>query len=173
MSESNLNTVIFVREYEEHAPQLLNYLTRTANGNEADGHDLLQETMLKAWKARSNFKGKCSVKSWLFTIGINHFREKIRRKKLVHFSAELPEVIAPERSTPESYYQHDLRTRIDEEISQLPADQQEVFNLIRNIGMSYKEAAAELGITVDTVRMRLHRANTRLAYRLQDLKDYI
>lgn len=173
MNTQVLNTTIFVREYEEHSPALYNYMFRATGGNEHEADDLVQEAFLRAWKSKSGFEGKSSIKSWFFTIGINIFREKIRRKKLVRYVDEVPEVSVEEQTPIKEVEQSDLRSRITEEIDKLPQEQKDVFNLIRVQGYSYSEAAEELDSTVCAVRMRLHRANETLSKAMQDLKEVV
>ncbi len=163
----------FINACNEHGEILANYLVRSCDGNSDQALDLLQEVFLRAWKGRESFRGDCSLKSWFFTIAINVFREKIRRKKLVRFVAEIPDVQGRAQCPLASSIANEVQTRINEEFANLPKDQQEVFDLIRNHGMSYKEVANELNLTVSSVRMRLHRANVALVAGLQDMKEVL
>src|SRR3546814_18462988 len=65
---------------------------RSLTGNADLANDLVQETMLKAWKARAQYiPGPSSMKSWAFVIMRNCFLSQMRRKK---FTADSDEIAA-------------------------------------------------------------------------------
>ncbi len=174
--EEQLSTGVFVREYETHSGQIYGYLLKATGGREAEANDIAQEAFMRAWKSKAEFEGRSSVKSWFFTIAVNLFREKIRRKKLVRYVDEVPESVRETTAVQRMARDEQkllLKKRIDEELDNLPAEYREVFVLIRSEGYSYAEAAEKLGVTVNTVRMRLHRANDKLAQALKDLKELV
>ncbi|MCP2322949.1 RNA polymerase sigma-70 factor (ECF subfamily) [Hamadaea flava] len=58
--------------YDDHRRELHAHCYRLA-GNVADADDLVQETFLRAWKARDAFEGRASVRTWLYRIATNVF----------------------------------------------------------------------------------------------------
>jgi RNA polymerase sigma-70 factor (TIGR02960 family) len=63
--------------YDEHRRELHAHCYRLA-GNVADADDLVQETYLRAWRARDRFIGRSSVRTWLYRIATNVFLDGVK-----------------------------------------------------------------------------------------------
>lgn len=63
--------------YEDHRRDLHAHCYRLA-GNVADADDLVQETYLRAWRARDRFEGRSSARTWLYRIATNAFLDSSR-----------------------------------------------------------------------------------------------
>src|SRR6478672_9135239 len=66
--------------FSEHRRELHVHCYRLA-GNVADADDLVQETFLRAWRARSRFEGRASARTWLYRIATNVFLDSRRRPR--------------------------------------------------------------------------------------------
>ncbi|HMO75234.1 MAG TPA: sigma-70 family RNA polymerase sigma factor [Sphingopyxis sp.] len=134
---------------------------RSLCGNADLADDLVQETMLKAWKARAQYiPGPSSMKSWAFVILRNCFLSQMRRKK---FTADYDE-IAAERLLVAPDDQDDSLHLADVQraLMLLPVDQREALVLIGAGQLSYEEAAAICGCAVGTMKSRVSRARSAL-----------
>jgi RNA polymerase sigma-70 factor (ECF subfamily) len=69
------------RAFDEHRRELHVHCYRLA-GNVADADDLVQETFLRAWRARDRFEGRASARTWLYRIATNVFLDS--RKAASH-----------------------------------------------------------------------------------------
>lgn len=134
---------------------------RSLTGNADLADDLVQETMMKAWKARHQYiPGPASMKSWAFVILRNCFLSQMRRKK---FTADYDE-LAAERLLVAPDDQDDSLHLADVQraLLMLPVDQREALVLIGAGGLSYEEGAAICSCAVGTMKSRVSRARTAL-----------
>lgn len=155
-----LDDATFKRELAAMLPHLRAF-GRSLCGNADLADDLVQETMLKAWKAREQYiPGPSSMKSWAFVILRNCFLSQMRRKK---FTADYDE-LAAERLLVAPDDQDDSLHLADVQrgLLLLPVDQREALVLIGAGQLSYEEAAAICGCAVGTMKSRVSRARTAL-----------
>jgi RNA polymerase sigma-70 factor, ECF subfamily len=133
------------------------------NSDRAD--DLVQETILKAWKNQHRYEPGTKLVAWLFTILRNLFFSEYRRRREVQDSDGIH--ASQLKSAPEQIHHaemHDLQVALQK----LPPDQREALLLVGAEGLSYEETAAITGVAVGTVKSRVNRARGRLA----DLMGY-
>jgi RNA polymerase sigma-70 factor (ECF subfamily) len=136
-------------------------------GNEEDAGDVAQESLISMARSLRDFRGDSSVSSWLYTIARRFCIKKRRRSKFAparEESLDAPGIDAaqhladpapsPEQTAANRELQHALTRAIDG----LEPPQREVL-LLRDVeGLSAPEVAKVLGISVDAVKSRLHRA---------------
>lgn len=155
-----LDDASFKRELAAMLPHLRAF-GRSLCGNADLADDLVQETMMKAWKAREQYvPGPSTMKSWAFVILRNCFLSQMRRKK---FTADYDE-LAAERLLVAPDDQDDSLHLADVQraLMILPVDQREALVLIGAGGLSYDEAAGICGCAVGTMKSRVSRARTAL-----------
>ena len=155
-----LDDASFKRELAAMLPHLRAF-GRSLTGNADLADDLVQETMMKAWKARASYiPGPSSMKSWAFVILRNCFLSQMRRKK---FTAEYDE-LAAERLLVAPDDQDDSLHLADVQraLLLLPVDQREALVLIGAGQLSYEEGAEICGCAVGTMKSRVSRARTAL-----------
>lgn len=129
-------------------------------GNADYADDLVQETLIKAWKNRSSFAEGSNLKAWLFTILRNTFLSDRRKRK---FEVEDPEgILAGKLSTHGAQSGHMDFLDFAEAFEKLPDDQREALVLIGAEGFSYEEAALMCGCAVGTIKSRVNRARNKL-----------
>lgn len=148
----------------------------------ADAQDLVQEALMKAYKAYGNFESGTNLKAWLFRIltnsYINIYRYKKRRPREVDFDDDdtmflyhklRGSTAADVTQSPEEDF---LKTITDSDISEalndLPEQYKEVVLLADVEGLSYAEIAEMLEIPSGTVMSRLHRGRKALQKALWD-----
>jgi RNA polymerase sigma-70 factor (ECF subfamily) len=134
--------------------------------NRDRAEDLIQETILKAWKYQKRFQEGTNLRSWLYIIMRNIFISDCRRRRHEaedpHGDRERVLSIAPEQH---GYLDLvDLRRALDE----LPVDQREALMFVVAADLSYDETAKILGCPIGTVKSRVNRARLKLAQLLQD-----
>ena len=155
-----LDDASFKQELAAMLPHLRAF-GRSLTGNADLADDLVQETMLKAWKARGQYvPGPASMKSWAFVILRNCFLSQMRRKK---FTAEYDEqaaerlLVAPDDQG-DSLHLADVQRAL----LMLPVDQREALVLIGAGQLSYEEGAAICDCAVGTMKSRVSRARAAL-----------
>lgn len=133
---------------------------RSLCGNADMADDLVQETMLKAWKARGQYQPGTSMKSWAFVILRNSFLSQMRRNK---FHGEYDELIAERVLVHKDEQSDHLHLGdLQRALLQLPLQQREALILIGAGGMTYEDAAAVCDCAVGTMKSRVSRARTAL-----------
>lgn len=123
--------------------------------------DLVQDTILRAFKALDQFQPGTNLKAWLFTILRNQFYEQMRRaRRETAVMAEFAEVAAP--VTPPQHARSEVAD-LQVLIFRLPPLLREALILIGAQGLSHEEAAAICAVPVGTMKARLSRARAQLA----------
>jgi len=145
-------------------------------GNEADSLDAVQEGFIKALTHLQSFQGRSSFKTWLLRVVSNAAldlgRQRGRRdmRSLGPAEVERGPVVADEATR--GLERADLRHLLDQALAALPEAQRQTFVLHADGGLSYREVAETLGISIGTVMSRLFYARQKLrAFLGQRLED--
>jgi RNA polymerase sigma-70 factor, ECF subfamily len=137
-------------------------LARWLSRSPADADDIVQDAMLRAFRAFDGARTE-TVKPWLLAIVRNCFREHARRGRRIEPLGEWAESLpcdAPDAE--ESAAWSAERRRLDEVLARLPADFREVVILREMEDMSYRQIAEVTGAPIGTVMSRLARARALL-----------
>jgi RNA polymerase sigma-70 factor, ECF subfamily len=145
--------------------------------NEADAEDVAQESFLKAFRSLKSFRGDAKFSTWLISIALNEARSRLRRNNAITMESldELPDgeghvvpaLLRDWKEIPsESLERQEVRSMLQEAIIGLPLIYREVFLLRAYEEFSVAEAAQSLGITIASVKVRLHRARLLLQKKL-------
>jgi len=137
--------------------------------HEADADEVMQDTLLAITKNLSSFEGRSSLTSWVFTLARTACSRRRRgQKNQPHVSDEdAPEPIAHEPNPEEAAANRQLADRVTAAIDSLSAEQREVLQLRDVEGLSGDETAAALGVSLDAMKSRLHRARAALERKLR------
>ncbi len=164
--------------FEREALVHLDVLYRVAlrlSGNPSDADDLVQETMLKAYRAWDQYEKGTNAKAWLLTIlrhaFINEYRRRTRHPETVDLDKIEPYAVFPEVQDEDpqgAFFDRIVDDEVLRAIDQLPVAFRETLVLSDVEGMSYQEIAGILGIPVGTVKSRLFRARQLLQGKLYD-----
>jgi RNA polymerase sigma-70 factor (ECF subfamily) len=128
------------------------------NGSDAD--DLVQDTLIKAWRHRDKFETGTNLRAWLFTILRNtYYTAVVRRRREVR--DEDDQHARSLTSAPTQEWGLALRS-LQEALNQLPHEHREALILVGAAGLSYEEAADICGCALGTIKSRVNRARTRL-----------
>lgn len=159
-------TELFARHY----PTSL----RVARGilrSDDESQDAVQAAYFSAFQHLQNFRGDACFKTWIMRIVVNcclmQLREARRRATWVHLDdlggAQGPDIAVSPAPTPEkSTWCGEISSAFSEAVSRLPEHLREVYTLHFVSGMSLKEVAAHLGLTLPAAKTRLFRARTRV-----------
>ena len=164
----------FEREALVHLDALYRVALRlTANPSDAD--DLVQETMLKAYRAWDQYEKGTNAKGWLLTIlrhaFINEYRRRTRHPENVDLDTIEPFAVFGEIQDDDpqgAFFDKIVDDEVLKAIDQLPETFRETLVLSDVEGMSYQEIAKILEIPVGTVKSRLFRARQALQGKLYD-----
>lgn len=147
-----------------------------------DAEEVAQDIFIKAYRSLPNFRGDSKFSTWLYTIVNTTCITFLRKKKLdVHsLDDEKHFEVADNIDSGMRANQVEQKSRatmVSSAISLLSPDDAEVITLFYKAEQSLDEIATVLGIEVNTAKVRLHRARTRLKEKMQlhfseEVKDF-
>lgn len=159
---------------EDHADFVYNVAYRMM-GNAEDAEDVAQEAFISAYRARDRFRGESKVTTWLYRITTNAALMRLRKEKRARSLTRtgLDDMEIPSwGETPEgSAVTSELGEKIREGIAMLQPDLRAAVVLRDVSGLSNSEAADTLGITISSLKSRLHRGRILLRKHLSDYID--
>ena len=151
-----------VQRYQKPIYNLMFRLT----GSYADSLDLAQETFIKAYETLHRFRKGSRFFPWLYSIGLNHGRNFLRRKKIVQV-LDLDDWEESSGLDHPGQEEDNLCARLDahdlgKALSQIPVDYREAVVLRYHEELSMEEIATTLRVSVSGAKMRVHRGLRKL-----------
>jgi RNA polymerase sigma-70 factor (ECF subfamily) len=168
----------FQEIYDIFRPKILRYLTRLVNKHDAE--DLTQEVFVKVSQGLKEFRGESKLSSWIYRIATNTALDKLRSRsfqqnqemlsidsdggeenKYIRFRGSMP-------SIDQQLIRKEMNECIRNVIKKLPEDYRTVVVLGEMEELKNHEIAEILQVSVDTVKIRLHRARAKLRKELEN-----
>ena len=163
-------------------PKIHRYLTRLVGEHEAE--DLTQEVFAKVNQALKTFRGESQLSTWIYRIATNAAFDRLRspsfrrmvQKRSANDSIAIGEIDPEDKDvwtgekTPSletSLIRKEMNECIRNFVENLPAEYRAVIVLSELEGLKNREIAEILGATLDTVKIRLHRARAKLKKELE------
>lgn len=172
----------FGKIYDEYYPKILSYLTRIAGEN--DSEDLAQVVFDKVNKGLPGFQADSKLSTWIYRIATHTAIDKFRSAKYRYsknnvaiddvpdqVSEEIPEDLKSP-SSDKLLIKKEMNECINEYIDTLPPDYKTIIILSELEGLTNNEIAEILEISLDNVKIRLHRARTKLKAVLNKACDF-
>ena len=155
--------------------RLRNFIRKRVPG-ESDAEDILQDVFFELVEAYRLMKPVEQVGAWLFRVARNRITDFFRKKKpepLDDGKASVFEDLlpSPEAGPEAAYARNVLLEELDAALDELPEEQRYIFIAHEIQGRSFKELAAETGLSVNTLLSRKHYAVMHLRERLQAIYD--
>jgi RNA polymerase sigma-70 factor (ECF subfamily) len=164
----------FATLLRQYGPRLLR-LARSVVGNEEDARDVLQDAMVAVHRSIDRYESSSALATWLHRIVVNAALMKLRTKRrhpeeeidaLLPRFAEDGHQLVPSTPWSESaeamLEREETRAAVREAIAKLPDAYRIVLQLRDIEEMTTAEVAEILGVTANTVKIRLHRARQAL-----------
>ena len=121
---------------------------------------ILQEVFIKIWINRKNIDPAKNFSSFVFTISKNLVLDQLKstvNKKLIYAERHiLEEIIAG--NEPQKTSEEDMEIMLQNCINKLPTRRRQIFNLSRFEGLTYKQIAAKLNISENTVDTQIRKS---------------
>ncbi len=150
--------------------RLFNYLFRMV-GDRDEAEEIAQETFVKAYIHAGKYKTIAKFSTWLYTIGTNLVRNRIRSRKRAPRVLSLwtrgrdddeegrqLDLVDPSRQPDHQFNDKELGEIINDAIAKIPEKYRTSFVLRELNQLSYEEIAAVTGLKLGTVRSRINRA---------------
>lgn len=171
----SINTQDFSAIYNEYHPKIVRYLTRLVGELEAE--DAAHEVFVKISRSLDDFRGESSLSTWIYRIATNAAMDHLRRPSSKQISQPTLEKDLPEDEDAgpvddrplhdTMLIRKDMNDCIRGVVESLPGDYRTVLVLSEFEGLTNPEIAEVTGISLDTVKIRLHRARTKLRKALE------
>ncbi len=148
---------LLMAKYQE---RLYRHIRRLVIDHE-DANDVLQNCLIKAFRAIDRFEGKSGLYTWLYRIASNEaftFLERKKRKMAASIDGE-DQLAAANRLRADSYFNGDeAQALLHRALTGLPDKQREVFTLRYFEDMGYQEMSDMLGTSVGALKASYHHA---------------
>lgn len=182
MASNNLDDII-----KENEPRLRSFV-RLRLGNSDDADDIVQDTFYQFLRTISIMDNPIGqVTSWLYTVAhnlvINHGKkrreEEMQQRHYVDdedaYMADLSEImVTSDHDSPEMLMLRNMVwDELEKALSELPEEQRKAMEMTEIQGLSVKDAAKEMGVSVNTFLSRKHYAVLHIRSRLKSLYDEI
>ena len=155
--------------HEEYSERLYGFAFKLLK-NKEDALDTVQESYLRIWQKRRELDADKSFKAFLFTISYNIVMDQLRKRlsdinylEFLKKNFQLEQVISENEAD-----FNILEKQIQSYIGELPLRRQEIYRLSREKGLSNKEIAESLNISVKTVETQISLAVKLLKSRIED-----
>ena len=159
-----------------HRGRIYRYLLSMTRDPDA-AEDLTQETLLRALRAGGALREPAALLSWLYRLATNVFLDQVRadrRRPLADREGRPDRETDPADEIPDPgprvdrlAEQAEMSACVQEYVSQLPPDYRAVILLHDEYGLTDREIAQTLGLSVATAKMRIHRGRARLRAALE------
>jgi RNA polymerase sigma factor (sigma-70 family) len=166
----------------EERSRLRNFIRRRVP-DPSDAEDIVQEVFYELVEANRLLMPIEHVTGWLFRVARNRITDLFRKKKPVALSdaavegedgemLQIEDLLPSPDAGPEAlYFRNVLLDELEFALGELPGEQREVFVAHELEGRSFKEMAAETGVSVNTLLSRKRYAVLHLRERLQTIYD--
>ena len=169
-SFKNGNQLAFEQLFHKYHKKLYGFLYSLI-GVHADAEEIVQDTFVKIWEKRSDYVEGYSFEGFLFKVAKNTFlnqnRKKVNRKIFEDYYRVFNSGVT--NNTEEYMLYNETKKLIDTITEEMPPKRKEIFLLQKIDGLSRKEIAKKLDISVSTVDGQLLKANN---YFKDELKKY-
>ena len=169
--------------FKKYQVQLKNYIAKKVLSKE-DSEDILQNVFYQLSKIDLIEKPIEQISAWLYSVANNQIIDRSRKHREVElpyiktedneelFLTEITNLLSDDKASPENELLHTLIwDELETALSELPAEQREVFELTELDGFSFKEISEATGITVNTLISRKRYAVLHLRERLRNLYE--
>ena len=175
----------FSSVYDEFYTKILQYLKRVVGEFEAE--ELTQTVFEKVSKNLSSYKGDSKLSTWIYRVATNTALDRLKSQSfkysftgpLAPLPINLPEAehaVSNSSRTPatpdKKVIQNEMSECVREFVDRLPPDYRTIIVLNEFEGLTNKEIAEVLEISLDSAKIRLHRARKRLKESLADGCDF-
>lgn len=142
-------------------------------GDRAEAEDVVQETLLRAWRGIRRFHGRSGFSTWLYRIAVNEANRSLengtRRPRTVSLAAEHLELSSsPDHEPAKQAEYRELRATLERTLFNLAAPYRTAVVLRDIEGLSTRDAAKIAGVGEAAFKSRLHQARLKLRAALGD-----
>jgi RNA polymerase sigma-70 factor (ECF subfamily) len=149
-------------------------------GDQDLAQSIVQDCFMKAYNARENFRGDCSVQTWLNRIALNMILDHQRTQKFRFWRSfrktavditEIASTLPSRASTPEKdLLRQERAAQVAKALESLSFNQRTIFLMHFQEGMNIPEISSAIDMSVNTVKTHLHRAVKAVREKIGEMK---
>jgi len=149
-------------------------------GDQDLAQSIVQDSFMKAYNARGNFRGDCSVQTWLNRIALNMILDHQRTQKFRFWRSfrktavditEIASTLPSRASTPEKdLLRQERAAQVAKALESLSFNQRTIFLMHFQEGMNIPEISSAIDMSVNTVKTHLHRAIKAVREKIGEMK---
>jgi RNA polymerase sigma-70 factor, ECF subfamily len=149
-------------------------------GDQDLAQSIVQDCFMKAYNARENFRGDCSVQTWLNRIALNMILDHQRTQKFRFWRSfrktavditEIASTLPSQASTPEKdLLRQERAAQVAKALESLSFNQRTIFLMHFQEGMNIPEISSAIDMSVNTVKTHLHRAVKAVREKIGEMK---
>jgi RNA polymerase sigma-70 factor (ECF subfamily) len=149
-------------------------------GDQDLAQSIVQDCFMKAYNARENFRGDCSVQTWLNRIALNMILDHQRTQKFRFWRSfrktavditEIASILPSRASTPEKdLLRQERAAQVAKALESLSFNQRTIFLMHFQEGMKIPEISSAIDMSVNTVKTHLHRAVKAVRQKIGEVK---
>ena len=149
-------------------------------GDQDLAQSIVQDCFMKAYNARGNFRGDCSVQTWLNRIALNMILDHQRTQKFRFWRSfrktavditEIASTLPSRASTPEKdLLRQERAAQVAKALESLSFNQRTIFLMHFQEGMNIPEISSAIDMSVNTVKTHLHRAIKAVREKIGEMK---
>jgi RNA polymerase sigma-70 factor, ECF subfamily len=164
----------FAEVFRRFEPMVFNLAFRLF-GDREEAEDMTQEVFLRVFRHLGKFRGRSSLKTWVYRITLNQCRSRLGRRRWLQVAlpgggagSYLPELVAPGPNPEGCALAQAERRRLVAGLRALAPPFREAVVLRDIEGLTYQEIAEVLRVRIGTVRSRIARGREQLRVALQE-----
>lgn len=168
----------FNEVYTEFYPKIIRYVSRIVDPNDAE--DITQDVFNKVNFGLGGFQGKSKISTWIYRIATNTAIDRLRSATYKYETRQntIEDATDPEAksvcgshessASDQAVIRREMSECVQEYVDNLPPDYKNIITLSELDDLTNKEIADILGISLENVKIRLHRARSKLKTTLND-----
>ncbi len=162
----------FSEIYQAYSSKIVLYLSRFVGRDDAE--DLMQEVFIKVHNSINTFKGDSQISTWIYRIATNSAVDQLKSYKYKNGRSKTTSLdyIEPlktniksenyESDIEYSFLKKEMNQCVADYINKLPDNYRAIFLLKEYDNFSFDEISEITGISIDNIKIRLHRARKKL-----------
>jgi RNA polymerase sigma-70 factor (ECF subfamily) len=178
LSDNEIISRVLAGEQNAYADLVTRYqnyvftLTLRLIKSREDAEEVAQDVFVKAYRSLADFRGEAKFSTWLYTITNTTSITFLRKKKLETHSLDNEKVFELADSKDSGLRANTIEQKsrvgmVTRAIALLSPDDAEIITLFYKVEQSLDEIGKILGLETNTVKVRLHRARTRLKEKME------
>jgi len=155
---------------EKHSGELCAYLWRLT-GDEADAHDCLQDTFLRAFRAYDRLQDFSNLRAWLYKIATNTARTQYARDNRRQAEPLLDPIASGEKAVDLQVMEKTQLAAVKHAVMELPVRQRAALMMRKYQELEYAEIAEALDCSEETARANVYQALKKLREQFAEVND--